>query len=255
MPSLLPFFLRGLAVACFLSGASATAAEGAAGQLIVAVAPDQGSHRGVLRRFEKQPDGSWRPVGASIPVLFGKRGLAWGLGLHEPQPGPQKVENDGRTPAGRFKVGMILGNEPHPPQGSQGWPYHPKTPNDAWVGDSSVPQYYNHLFTLKPGQTPPEWFDKEKFKLKDDTYDWLVLIEHNYPKSVPGKGCAIFFHKRRGPDKATIGCTSMAPDDLQILMRWLNPKKGAEYVVLTEEDYRRFERPWALPLLRQVKED
>ena len=48
-------------------------------QLIVSIAPTWDSNTGALQRFER--DGNeWRAVGAPWPVLFGKNGLAWGIG-------------------------------------------------------------------------------------------------------------------------------------------------------------------------------
>src|SRR5437879_13433479 len=50
-------------------------------QLIVAVAPDWNSMRGKLQLFERTHGGDWSPITSALPVLFGKNGLAWGIGL------------------------------------------------------------------------------------------------------------------------------------------------------------------------------
>jgi L,D-peptidoglycan transpeptidase YkuD (ErfK/YbiS/YcfS/YnhG family) len=239
--------LRILALAGHCVGSAAWADPG---QLVVAIAPDLNSTQGTMRRFEKDAQGKWFPVSESIPVLFGKKGLARGRGLHDSTDlieGPQKIESDGRTPTGKFKIGMVLSNEKHLPPGAKEWPFHQKTEKDAWVGNPNLP-LYNTLYTLKPGEEAPAWFGKEKFKLGDPTFHWLILIEHNYPNATANAGSAIFFHRRRGETTPTIGCTSMHPEQLQALIKWLDPGKGgAEYVVLARSDYDRLWKKWQLP--------
>lgn len=222
-----------------------------ADQLVLAIAPKASSWKGKLYRFQREPGGPWKREAKPIECYFGRNGLAWGIGLHPSQKGTSKREGDWKTPSGRFKIGTVLGNFSALPDGNKGWPYHAKTPNDAWVGDSKVPDWYNRMYTHKPGAPKPKWFEKEKFNLGSDTYKWLVLVEHNYPEATPYKGSAIFFHQRRitsdGSPKPTAGCTSMKPGHLQEFMRWLDPQAGAEYVVLTRADYQRVWKDWGLP--------
>lgn len=252
---LLASLLLILALPAGIPGAQA-AEKVEADQLVLAIAPKESAWKGKLYRFERQAGGPWKRVGDPIECYFGKNGLAWGIGLHPPQEGPTKREGDWKTPSGRFKIGTVLGNFPALPEPNRGWPYHEKTPNDAWVGDSRVPDWYNRLYTHRPGTTKPSWFEKEKFNLGSDTYKWLVLVEHNYPDATPYKGSAIFFHQRRtqsnGSPKPTAGCTSMRPEHLQTMMRWLDPQLGAEYVVLPEADYKRVWKAWGLPAPDQL---
>lgn len=150
---------------------------------------------------------------------------------------------------GRFAVGTILGDAPALPSGSL-WPdYVQKTERTAWVGDPALPGY-NHLYVLPEGEAPPPWFDKEKTRLHDPAHEWEVLIEHNYPESAPGLGSAIFFHIRRGPDRPSYGCTVMAREELERLVRWLDPAKHPQVVQLDEADYRRLWQAWDLPAPR-----
>src|SRR2546425_10240629 len=74
-------------------------------QLIVAIAPDWNSMRGKLQLFERAHDGAWTATGPSMPVLFGKNGLAWGSGLSgRGAPRLHKKERDGRRPAAGFAI-------------------------------------------------------------------------------------------------------------------------------------------------------
>jgi L,D-peptidoglycan transpeptidase YkuD (ErfK/YbiS/YcfS/YnhG family) len=216
-------------------------------QLVVATAPDANSHRGDLRLFvRKDPQSPWQANGDFSPTLLGRNGLAWGIGVHPPQPGLQKIEHDGRSPAGIFKIGLIMGSDPTLPAGSAWNQYHQITANDAWPDDPTVPEY-NHLFTLQPGQPVPDWFKKHRMRLNDAAYHWLVVIEHNYPKAIPGMGSAIFFHIRRGEDVPSSGCTVMEPNVLEKIIIWLVPSAHPEFVLLTRTDYQHFWKAWDLP--------
>ena len=69
-------------------------------QLIVGIAPDWNSRRGDLQRFDRGTPGDWTPVAPAVPVLFGKKGLAWGNGIAgQNESGLRKTERDGRAPA------------------------------------------------------------------------------------------------------------------------------------------------------------
>ncbi|MDQ6861873.1 MAG: hypothetical protein M3032_12045, partial [Verrucomicrobiota bacterium] len=50
-------------------------------QLLLATAPNWDAQQGEVRMYERAPGGKWTQRGASIAVLFGKNGLAWGVGV------------------------------------------------------------------------------------------------------------------------------------------------------------------------------
>jgi L,D-peptidoglycan transpeptidase YkuD (ErfK/YbiS/YcfS/YnhG family) len=217
-------------------------------QMIVCLAPDSSAFEGTLQLFSRAASGQWRPDGDPWPVLFGRGGLAWGRGLHPPQAGLQKRDGDHRNPAGLFKIGMVLGYAPGLPAGAKGWTYHQVTDRDAWIDDPALsPLPYNHLYTLPPDAPLPAWWEKEHMHLDDDAYQWLVLIEHNYDHPVPDAGNEIFFHVRRGDHYRTAGCTTMKLDDLEHLIKWLQPGSNAMLAELTRADYARVWNDWHLP--------
>ena len=215
-------------------------------QLIAAVAEKAGGPEAEVRLFSRGPDG-WRPEGGPWPAAVGRRGLAWGIGLHAPRRGGRaKAEGDGRSPAGRFRIGTVYGPAPALPAGSRGWPYVQKTPRDAWIDDPSLPGY-NHFVRIPEGQPLPEWFASQKMSLETPVLQWLVHIEHNYPDAVPGRGSALFIHRWHGAGDSTSGCVALPPERLDELMRWLDPAAGPELVLLSRRDYRRLWRAWGLP--------
>ncbi|VVM05083.1 hypothetical protein MAMT_00451 [Methylacidimicrobium tartarophylax] len=216
-------------------------------QRILVVVSQSNSWQGRLSCWERVlPGGGWKRDGEVIPVLLGRNGVAWGSGLHPPQSGLQKEEGDGRTPAGCFRLGLILGIAPSLPAGAKWRLYHQKSPQDAWIENPELPQY-NHLVTISNGADLPDWFEGERLHIEDPVLEWMVFVEHNYPVSHPGGGSAIFLHGRYGERAATSGCLALEKKNLLSLIQWLDPRGDPELVVLTENDYRRLWQSWALP--------
>ncbi len=217
-------------------------------QLLVAIAKDWDSDRALLWAFERRGN-DWTPaLGKAKPVMLGHAGLAWGLGVI-PAPGGAKlkVEGDGRTPAGLFRIGKIYGYPRRLPRGSR-YPYHQIGPRDAWIDDPANP-FYNQHFVAKPGQKP-DWFESQRMRLGDPAYTYRVEVRHNADPPKPGFGSAIFFHYRRGPNTASAGCTTMKQEDLHDVIRWLRASKNPHYVILPQSEYDRLQSAWKLPLFR-----
>lgn len=181
-----------------------------------------------------------------MPVLLGRNGMAWGRGVFQPPNNgvPAKVERDGKAPAGVFRLGRLYGYAARPPEGTR-WPYVQVGQYDAWVDDPRNP-YYNQHVRVKPGNIPP-WFEKQRMRLGDSAYKWMIAIDHNTGPAAPGYGSAIFFHVRRGPKTPTAGCTSMAEENLVRVIRWLRPEASPHYVLLPEADYHALRQTWGLP--------
>jgi L,D-peptidoglycan transpeptidase YkuD (ErfK/YbiS/YcfS/YnhG family) len=215
-------------------------------QLIVGLAPGWDSMQGELLRFERSAGGPWRPVSDPVPVLFGKKGLAWGRGLAgQEEPGLHKQEHDARAPAGIFRIGRIYTYDAALPAGAD-FPFHQVTKADAWIDDVNSPEY-NRPVTIDDPAHPPPWFAKEKMRHNDFAYRWLVEIRHNSDPPVPNDGSAIFFHIRRGVTRPTAGCTTMAEGDLVRLITWLRAARHPCYVLLPEAVYAQKAAAWALP--------
>ncbi len=215
-------------------------------QLVVSIAPTWDSHNGRLQLFERDVNHAWKAVGAPWAVLYGKNGLVWGRGvLGTDEPGPHKTEKDKRAPAGVFKIGRIYTYDKALPEGSD-FPFHTVTTADAWVDDPTSPDY-NRFVTIQDPANPPAWFEKQKMRHNDFAYRWLVEIRHNADSPVPGGGSAIFFHIRRGEDRPSAGCTTMAESNLVNLIRWLRADKNPHYVLLPRSEYERKWQAWGLP--------
>ncbi len=217
-------------------------------QVITAQAATWDSNTALLQCYQRASAGvPWQAVFEKpVPVLLGKKGLAWGRGVfNPPQNGiPLKVEKDWRAPAGVFQLGSLFGYAVTPPGGAR-WPYIQVGPWDAYVDDSTSP-YYNQHVRIDPRKGVPPWFEKQKMRLGDSAYKWMLEIRHNQP-SAPGYGSAIFFHVRRGPTTPSAGCTTMAETDLYRMLRWLDPSASPHYVLLPRADYAALRATWGLP--------
>ncbi|MHB1081418.1 MAG: L,D-transpeptidase family protein [Prosthecobacter sp.] len=219
-------------------------------QVIVSQAATWNSNTATMQCYQRASAGApWQAVFEKpVPVLLGRKGLAWGRGVfNAPRNGiPAKVEKDWRAPAGVFQLGSLFGYAPTPPGGAR-WPYIQVGPWDAYVDDSTLPQYYNRHIRIDPREGIPPWFEKQKMRLGDAAYKWMLEIRHNQQPSAPGYGSAIFFHVRRGPDKPSAGCTTMAESDLTRLLRWIDPTASPHYVLLPKADYAALRGAWGLP--------
>lgn len=215
-------------------------------QLIVALAPDWNSTRGHAQLFERPRGGEWRSNGRSFPVLFGKNGLAWGSGVAgQDETGLRKKERDGRAPAGVFRIGKIYTYDAQLPPGAD-YPFHQVTKADAWVDDVASPDY-NRFVMIDDPANPPAWFGKQKMRHNDFAYRWLIEVRHNSDPPVPGHGSAIFFHIRRGVNRPSAGCTTMAERDLVQMVTWLRAARAPCFALLPNDVYREKWREWNLP--------
>lgn len=220
-----------------------------AGQILLGIAPQWSSTRGRLYPYNRGADGGWvASFDRPIEVLFGKGGLAWGRGVVPVPEGGRKAEGDRKAPAGFFAIGQIYGYDGGLPAGSDpAYPYRQVTRWDAWPDDPKNP-FYNRHVVIDPAAGVPPWFEKQRMRLGDAAYHWLIEIRHNMdPKPVPGGGSAIFFHTRRGPDRTSHGCTVMARSDLENVIRWLRADARPHYVLLPQAEYERLRGAWDLP--------
>ena len=240
------FFLRYFPILLLATSGYSEGVPDNCTQLIVGIAPGWDSMRGQVQLFERAPGAKWTPLSPTWPVLFGRRGLAWGSGLAgQDEAGLRKAERDGRAPAGLFRIGKIYTYDAQLPPGSN-YPFHQVTTADAWIDDVSHPDY-NRFVRIPDPAKPPPWFAKQKMRHNDFAYRWLVEIRHNSDPPVPGAGSAIFFHIRRGVNRPSAGCTTMAESNLVKLISWLRPAAKPHYVLLPAAEYDKKWQSWNLP--------
>ena len=63
----------------------------------------------------------------------------------------------------------------------------------------------------------------EKLFRQDHKYDYLIVINYNIKKTIPGKGSAIFIHLTNNY-YPTAGCIALKKNDFIILLKLINNK-------------------------------
>jgi D-alanyl-D-alanine dipeptidase len=233
--------------AAFVDAAPPTRLFAGVPKLVVGIANDWDATTARLQRYERDGYG-WAAVGDPIDAVLGGSGLAWGRGVHGDRPpagrdGPIKVEDDGRSPAGAFRVVRAYGYDDAGIEGGS-LPYAQL--EDSWrCVDDPGSGHYNRVFDATGIEV--DWTSAEEMREYGELYRWVVEIEHN-PTAAPGAGSCIFFHVWGGPRSETAGCTAMARDDLETVLAWLRP--GAVYVLLPRDEHDALASAWGLPTPR-----
>lgn len=217
-------------------------------QLVLVTTPDWDSSQGTLRTFVRTKEG-WKEAHAAVPVVIGRAGAAWGVGLHPPQPGPRKREGDGRSPAGVFAIGTAFG---YADSASTALPYAPMDAND-WCIDVSTSPLYNRIVDATEvgvdaiaGSTEP--MRRDLHVDGDQRYKFGFVIEHN-PAGEPDAGSCIFAHVWKSADMPTAGCTAMTASAMRELLSWLRPDADPVFVLLPLAEYARLRNIWSLPAI------
>jgi L,D-peptidoglycan transpeptidase YkuD (ErfK/YbiS/YcfS/YnhG family) len=214
-------------------------------QLLLVVLPDAESSHATLQRVRRE-GGAWQRVGQAVPARVGAMGAAWGVGLHPPQPGLQKVEGDLRSPMGVFTLGDAYRDSTVPAM-PLSWPLVLVGPRDLWVEDPSSPHYNEHIVVPGTRELLP-WEEAARMRLADAALALKVFVEHNPVPAVPGAGSAIFLHSHPAEgEMATAGCTALERPELERVLGWLRPEDHPVFVLLTEAELARLARPWGLP--------
>lgn len=219
-------------------------------QMVVVTVPEWQSTQGTLRTYRRQAHGDWHPVDPPRPVVIGKGGAGWGLGLQPPQhDGPVKQEGDGRSPAGVFHIGIAFGYAAH---ADTGLSYHGMTASD-WCVDVSGSPHYNRIVDADAagkdavkGATEP--MRRDIHVHGDQRYRQGFVIESNWQQQ-PMAGSCVFGHLWKSSDTSTTGCTAMAPRTMGHLLAWLDADKHPVMVLLPESAYAAVRATWKLPVL------
>ena len=246
----LPLLVASLA-ACAHAPAPRQAAapwEGA-GQLVLVTTADWDATGGELRRYERVGKG-WKQVGDAAPIMVGRTGTAWGIGLNatHPDAGPVKHEGDGKAPAGVFAIGTAFG---YAGDAATGLEYNGMGYND-WCIDVPESPMYNRIVDRSLAKAPGLDKSSEPMRLDlhakgDQRYREGFVIQHNANGAVANGGSCIFAHLWGKPGQATAGCTAMAPETMQPLLAWLDRTRKPVFVLLPQAQYAALKRDWNLP--------
>jgi D-alanyl-D-alanine dipeptidase len=217
-------------------------------QLIVVTTPDWNAVDGQLQRYQRTSSrGPWQTLGAPIPIVVGKGGMAWGIGvipMHRPGD-PVKQEGDHKSPAGIFRLGSAFGYAPQEPDG---WKmrYIALTPSTDCVDDPQS-RFYNQI--LDSSTVAVDWKSAEHMRDAGEAYRWGLVIDHNAVSPKPRGGSCVFMHIWGGAGRGTVGCTAMPEPQVKSILAWLDPQAHPLLVQMPLRQYRQAEKSLHLPTL------
>jgi L,D-peptidoglycan transpeptidase YkuD (ErfK/YbiS/YcfS/YnhG family) len=161
----------------------------------------------------KKKENHW--VVKQIPIVagIGKKGFALPL---------KKLEGDGKTPTGIFKLGKLFSYEK---QTKTRLENQQTTKDDKWIDDPNSAHYNKYV----SGSTTAKSF--ENLLLKNDAYKYCVVIEYNTNPIIKGKGSALFFHLEIIPPYYTAGCVAIKEEYMKLMVNWLETKQNPTIIM------------------------
>jgi len=226
-------------------------------QLILVITDNWQTDNGSLFTFtkvqskenEKQSQ-NWKksaPSVLSTAVTIGKKGLAWGIGLHPKQQGIHKVEGDGKAPAGIFDLGNAFG---YLDKVSTGLTYQAMTKNDFCIDVNGSP-YYNQLVDSsvvgkEAIKGSSEGMRRDIHYQGDQRYKKGIFVKHN-KENIDTAGSCIFMHVWKDEGVPTAGCTAMTEQSMDNILAWLDTDKKPLYIALPMAQYQALKSTWLLP--------
>ncbi len=194
--------------------------------LVLVIADDYNSSVGHLSAYSKNDKNYYNKENLSFSVNIGKLGLALGVEENVFKPSiKKKQEGDKKAPLGIFKLGNIytkndkIKNSTH-------------IDKDLICVDDSNSKYYNKVLKKLDSDNPQSF---ENMLRDDNLYDLVVEVEYN-KHQIKNAGSCIFLHIQRGVSSGTMGCTSMAKDDLLDLLRLINKSNKSTLVQITSNE-------------------
>ena len=182
------------------------------GQLLLVYTGKPENFSAVFVALEKK-DNKWVVKQEPIAAGIGKNGFALTN---------QKIEGDGKSPTGIFKLGKLFSYEK---QTHTLLENQQTTQDDKWIDDVNSPDYNRHIV----GPTNAKSY--ENLLLNTDVYKYCMVIEYNTNPVVKEKGSAIFFHLSKKENSFTAGCVSIKEEYMKSMVNWLDPKQNPSIIM------------------------
>ena len=204
-------------------------------QMVVVVTPEWKAAQGEMRLYERRK-GHWVQHGKSIPIVVGRKGMAWGIGIMAAGEGNTKDEGDEKAPAGLFSIPMVFGAEPM----KTGMPFRLLQPGMTCVDDPQS-KAYNRI--VDAGH-PRDWKSGEDLSA---LYAFGLVVGHNIRYRERRRGSCIFLHPWRSASAGTLGCTGVEEGALRNVISWLSAAKNPLMVQLPAPLYQEYQPIWGFP--------
>jgi L,D-peptidoglycan transpeptidase YkuD (ErfK/YbiS/YcfS/YnhG family) len=182
------------------------------GQLLIVYNKNPESFTAVFVALEKKAN-KWVVKQEPIEAGIGKNGFALPF---------QKLEGDGKSPTGIFKLGKLYSYEN---QTTTLLENQQTTKDDKWIDDVNSADYNKHV----SGATDAKSY--ENLLLNTDVYKYCTVIEYNTNPVIKGKGSAIFFHLALKPASYTAGCVAINEEYMKLMINWLDPKQNPTIIM------------------------
>jgi len=127
-----------------------------------------------------------------------------------------KVEGDNSTPKGIFTIGTFYYRKDRVIKPFTNLKTKVIKPNIGWCNDSKKKSYNKEIKIKKK-------VSHEKLFREDHKYDYLIVINYNIKRTLPGKGSAILIHLTKNYHP-TAGCIALKKQDFIILLKLINNK-------------------------------
>ncbi|HWB47407.1 MAG TPA: L,D-transpeptidase family protein [Hyphomicrobiaceae bacterium] len=186
--------------------------------VLVTAAASDGIHA-TLQTFERAATSApWQRRDASEPAVLGRRGLGLGWPLRGAAASaiPAKVEGDGRTPAGVYRIGAPFGSLPQSLPG-----YMQLRKGQQFCVDDPRSVHYGRI--VPRSIVPPGTSGEDMGTI--DLYRRGFVIDYPANAQVRGGSC-VFLHVWRAPGKGTAGCVAASEATLARLQAWVVPGKA-----------------------------
>jgi L,D-peptidoglycan transpeptidase YkuD (ErfK/YbiS/YcfS/YnhG family) len=181
-------------------------------QLLVVYNYQPGSYRAFFVALEKEGK-NWVLKFDPVEVGIGKNGFA---------PPLDKLEGDGKSPTGIFRLGKLYSYEKRLNTLLEN---QQVTTKDKWIDDPNSKDYNTYV----KGATKAKSY--ENLLLKNDAYKYCLVIEYNTNPIVKGKGSAIFFHLGVKKPYFTAGCVAIDEEKMKLVVNWLDPKLNPRIIM------------------------
>jgi len=128
----------------------------------------------------------------------------------------QKIEGDNSTPKGIFTIGTFYYRKDRVIKPFTNLKTKIIKPSIGWCNDPKK-KFYNREIKIQ------KKIRYEKLFRQDYKYDYLIVINYNIKKTIPGKGSAIFIHLTKNYHP-TAGCIALKKQDFIILLKLITNK-------------------------------
>lgn len=159
-----------------------------------------------VRRRPSRPRQGWLTgAGMAIPVALGRAGIK-----------ANKIEGDGATPRGRFRLVRLWWRADRHPRPATFLPVRRIRPDDGWCEDPTDRRYNLPVSISRDSAA-------DRLARADALYDFIIELDHNTRPRIARRGSAVFIHAARPGLAPTAGCVALQLGALRKLLARVGP--------------------------------